>query len=180
MMKMMTSKIKTIIQKDKVVFENGNKAHGFGEIDPDNFIPFTKNPAIAKVFREIGYAEELGSGVKNLYKYSKLYGGSDPRLVEGDVFTTTILLDEVTTQVNTLVTDQAGDQVSDQAILEFCKDEKTISEIMGFAGMKHRTYFRNNILKPLIEKGFLTLTIPDKPSSPKQKYIAIEYDGNEK
>ena len=102
----MTSKIKTIIQKDKVVFENGNKAHGFGEIDSDNFIPFTKNPAIAKVFREIGYAEELGSGVKYLYKYSKLYGGSDPRLVEGDVFTTTILLDEVITQVDTLVSDQ--------------------------------------------------------------------------
>ena len=86
---------KMIIQKDKVVFENANKAHGFGEIDPDNFIPFTKNPAIAKVFREIGYAEELGSGVKNLYKYSKLYGGSDPMLVEDDVFTTTIMLEDI-------------------------------------------------------------------------------------
>ncbi len=58
-------------------------------------MPFTKNPAIAKVFREIGYAEELGSGVKNLYKYSKLYGGSDPKLVENDVFTTTIMLEDI-------------------------------------------------------------------------------------
>ena len=176
---------KMIIQKDRVVFENANKTHGFGEINPDNFTPFTKNPAIAKVFREIGYAEELGSGVKNLYKYSKLYGGSDPKLVEGDIFTTTILLDAVTEHVDSLVTeqaqskqqagsDQASDQVSDQAILEFCKTEKSISEIMNFTGMKHRTYFRNNVLKLLIEKKLIALTVPDKPNSPKQKYIATE------
>ena len=49
-----------ITGKDKVVFENANKAHGFGEIDPENFIPFTKNPAIAKVFS--------GSGTEKRYK----------------------------------------------------------------------------------------------------------------
>ncbi|MBE0492569.1 MAG: hypothetical protein IBX44_10035, partial [Sulfurospirillum sp.] len=51
-----------------------------------NFTPYPKNPNIAKVFREIGFADELGSGVKNLYKYSKTYGGSDPVIVEGEVF----------------------------------------------------------------------------------------------
>ncbi len=39
----------------------------------------------------------LRSGVKNLYKYAKLYGGSDPVLVEGEVFTTTILLEDMET-----------------------------------------------------------------------------------
>ena len=82
---------KMIILKDKVVFENANKTNKMGQIDPDNFSPFTKNPTIAKVFREIGYAEELGSGVKNLYKYTKHYGGYDPILIEDDIFTTTIL-----------------------------------------------------------------------------------------
>lgn len=31
-------------------------------------------------------ADELGSGVRKLMKYGKAYGGSDPELVEGDVF----------------------------------------------------------------------------------------------
>lgn len=31
-------------------------------------------------------ADELGSGVRNLMKYGKAYGGSDPELLEGDVF----------------------------------------------------------------------------------------------
>ena len=169
---------KMIIQKDKVVFENANKAHGHGAINPDNFMPFPKNPTIAKLFREIGYAEELGSGVKNLYKYSKLYGGSDPKLIEDDVFSTTISLKDMSEQVERLssdqATDQVSDQVSDQAILEFCITAKTTNEIMSFTQMKHKTYFRNNILKPLLEKRLLALTIPDKPNSPKQKYIAIK------
>ena len=88
------------------IFENANKAHSFGVIDPDDFMPYPKNPTIAKVFREIGYAEELRSGVKKLYKYSKLYRGSDPKLVEDDVFTTTILLSELTGQVDRASSEQ--------------------------------------------------------------------------
>jgi len=66
--------------------ENSNKPHGFGLIDPANFTPYPKNPVIARFFREIGRADELGSGVRKLMKYGKAYGGSDPELVEGDVF----------------------------------------------------------------------------------------------
>ena len=77
---------KMIIENGKVVFENANIPHFYGELKPSNFTPYPKNPSIAKVFREIGFADELGSGVKNLYKYSKAYGGSDPVIVEGEVF----------------------------------------------------------------------------------------------
>ena len=41
---------------------------------------------IGAFFREIDRADELGSGMRNLMKYGKLYGGSDPQLIEGDVF----------------------------------------------------------------------------------------------
>jgi len=62
-------------------------------------------------------------------------------------------------------------QVSDQVrILEFCKIERPIIEIMNLLNLKHRTYFRNSILKNLILEGLLELTIPNKPNSPKQKY----------
>ena len=77
---------KMIIENGKVVFENANIPHFYGELKPSNFTPYPKNPSIAKVFREIGFADELGSGVKNLYKYSKAYGGSDPMIIEGEVF----------------------------------------------------------------------------------------------
>ena len=39
------------------------------EIDLTSYEPYPKNPKIAKVFKEIGLADELGSGVRNIYKY---------------------------------------------------------------------------------------------------------------
>lgn len=46
-----------------------------------------KNTILAKFFVNIGRADELGSGVRNLYKYTKIYtGGAEPELTEGNVF----------------------------------------------------------------------------------------------
>lgn len=59
-------KNKLIIERDRVYIENGNRAHGNGIIDPENFLPYPKNPTIAKFFKEIGWVDELGSGVRNI------------------------------------------------------------------------------------------------------------------
>lgn len=61
---------KMIIDDEKITVENSNLAHGMGALDLQKFEPFPKNPAISKVFREIGIADELGSGMRNTYKYT--------------------------------------------------------------------------------------------------------------
>ena len=48
---------------------------------------------IAAFFRNIGYADQLGSGVRNLFKYSKYYSGKDPEFIEGDIFRIIVPLD---------------------------------------------------------------------------------------
>ena len=55
---------------------------------------FTKNPIIASFFRNIGWSDRLGSGVRNIFKYSKYYSGEEPEFVEGDVFRIIVLLNE--------------------------------------------------------------------------------------
>ena len=47
--------------------ENANRAVNDYSITPDNVEPNPKNPIIAAFFRNIGYAEQLGSGVRNFY-----------------------------------------------------------------------------------------------------------------
>jgi len=42
---------------------------------------------------------------------------------------------------------------------------------MEHLNYKHKRTFTITYLKPLLEKGLLEMTIPDKPNSSKQKYI---------
>lgn len=162
---------KFVIDREKFYTENSNKPHNPGIIDPTSFSPCPKNPAIARVFREIGRADELGSGVRKLFKYCKAFSGNNPELIEGDIFRFILPL---VSKVIEQATEQAGRTVK---ILEFCKVAKSTSEIMIFLNLTHREYFRSEVLTPVIQRGLLGLTIPDKPKSPTQKYKTTE-EGN--
>lgn len=88
---------KLVIERHRIYTENANLSHGHGTLSLATFEPFPKNPPISKVFREIGLADELGSGMRNTYKYTKMYSGGEPQFMEGDVFRITIPLTEVAT-----------------------------------------------------------------------------------
>lgn len=150
-------------QDYRVYIENSNKPHGNGIIDPENFSPFPKNPTIARFFKEIGWVDELGSGVRNITKYNKIYSGSEPTFIEGDIFKTIIPLVAKTTE-------QVTEQI--KRLLEFCNVPRTRSEMQEFLNLHHREHFRTKILNPLIKGGLLKLTIPEKPTSSKQKYYS--------
>ena len=152
---------KFIIEKNQIKTENANKPHGQGKINPNNFSPYPKNPIIARVFKEIGFADELGSGTRNLMKYVKIYSNAIPQLIENDIFTTIIPLKSEDTPQDT----------PQDKILIFCKVEKTREEIQNYIKIKDREYFRKSILNPLIDNKLLELTIPDKLTSKNQKYI---------
>ena len=57
-------------------------------------------------------------------------------------------------------------------LLEFCRVPRSRREMQELLGIEGRKAFNNNYLKPLLEEGKLTMTIPDKPNSRSQKYIA--------
>ena len=55
-------------------------------------------------------------------------------------------------------------------ILKKCKEESSAVELMNILDRTNRTKFKLAIIYPLIDHGFMELTIPDKPKSPNQKY----------
>jgi len=78
---------KFVIEADHAYTENGNKPHGYGFITPQNFAVYPKNPKIARIFREIGRADELGSGVRKIFKYTPLYSSRKQAVFEEkDIF----------------------------------------------------------------------------------------------
>lgn len=92
---------KFVIEKDKMYTENANRSSGDGIITPDNMEPNPKNPIIASFFRNIGWSDRLGSGVRNIFKYSKYYSGEEPEFIEGDVFRIIVPLNEEYSYDNT-------------------------------------------------------------------------------
>lgn len=75
------------------------------------------------------------------------------------------------------VTDQDGDQVTDQdktpvgrLLSVLGNDTLSAAEIMERLGLSHRPTFRKNYLNPALEKKLIERTIPDKPNSKNQKY----------
>ena len=118
---------KMIIDDEKITVENSNLAHGMGALDLQKFEPFPKNPTISKVFREIGLADELGSGMRNTYKYTQLYSGQNPLFEEGDIFRTIIPLKKIATQKvggDNVAQDVAQGVVHDKiALAEFIKEK---------------------------------------------------------
>lgn len=161
---------KLIIEKDCVRTENGNKARGLGTISLTDFVPYPKNPVIASVFKEIGWAEELGSGVRNIVKYSKVYSGTIPEFIDGDVFKTKISLNGT---VNGTVNDTVNDTVNygvkltptEQAVLDCIRDNNSIgvAEIVSRTEKGRSTIMRS--IKSLKEKGFIRRVGSDKTGS---------------
>lgn len=72
------------------------------------------------------------------------------------------------------------EQVSEQATVQVRRllealgtDTLSGRELMKRLDLKHRPTFRNNYLVPALEQKLITMTVPDKPNSSKQKYRRV-------
>ena len=65
-------------------------------------------------------------------------------------------------------TEQVTEQVKN--LLPVMDKEYSISELMELLNLSDSGYFRASILQKAIDTGLVELTIPDKPTSSKQKY----------
>ena len=86
-----------IIEKEKMYTQNPTKAQYPGEITPEIVEPRPRNPLIAKIFREIAYSDQLGSGMRKLYKDVPLYTQKaiKPQFLDGDVFNLVVPFEEI-------------------------------------------------------------------------------------
>ena len=127
---------KFVIEKEQMYVENANRASQNTIITPQNLEPNPKNPVIASFFRNIGYADQLGSGVINLFKYSRFYSNKEPEFIEDDIFRIIVPLDDEyadgtivthTTQSATYTT-QSATQTTASAIIGLIKQKPYLSQ----------------------------------------------------
>jgi ATP-dependent DNA helicase RecG len=81
------------VYKDTVVTENWSIPYVVGRITPTNLKPRAKNPNIAAFFKQLRWVEDLGSGIRNMYRLCPLYVKDKtalPVMEDDDVFRLTI------------------------------------------------------------------------------------------
>ena len=161
---------KIIIERDRIVTENWCLPKSPGKIDPKMFTPYPKNPLLANFFVNIGRADVLGSGVRNLYKYTKIYSGGEPELIEGDVFRTIVPigLSDISVSDNSKMGDKTSDKMSDNhsvsdkkyhsVLLEYLTKNGEISatEAAEIIGRSAKTARR--VLLELVDEGVVAAT----------------------
>jgi ATP-dependent DNA helicase RecG len=137
------------------------------------------NPKLANVFFKSGMIEAWGRGFEKIKEACEVY---DDPLPEYEINESGIMvLCKACDRYLELLRDddQYPDHYSNQngqdvnrLIIDFCRKPRSVQEIMDKFGLDSRTSFRRKYLIPLMEKGVLKMTIPEKPSSKNQKYFS--------
>ena len=133
------------------------------------------NPKLANVFFKSGMIEAWGRGFEKIREACALYDGPLPEyeINEAGIM---VLCKACDRYLGLLRNDgQNHDQIGHDVvmmILDFCKEAKSVPEIMENFGFKSRTSFRRKYLNALVEEGRLKMTMPDKPKSKNQKYYS--------
>jgi ATP-dependent DNA helicase RecG len=120
-----------------------------------------RNKLIADLFHRIGEVEKIGSGIDRMKEMVAASGLNEPRFEFTSFFT--IIFDrkpQVTPQV--------------RKVLEACNEPKSREEIQRILDLSDRWHLRKTYIQPALKKGWLVMTIPNKPRSSKQKYVLTE------
>ena len=150
----------------------------YGEARPENFptVNDYRNPIIAEAMRGMKYVNMFNRGVQRVKNMLRENGNPEPKFNVSKVTAFEVMV-HPSMSLN-LVTD--GEKVTKSAtkstetmneVLAFCTQERTLTEIMRHLGLKHRNNAKSRYIDPLIEGGFLEMTIPEKPNSRNQKYV---------
>ena len=153
----------TIFQ-DRVEVVNGATPHGSGPIRPEHFTLYAKNPVLCRFFRQIGRAEELGSGVLNITRYLPFYAkGGQAQFLEGNPFTTILPLASVVAPGGE-PPEKGGEKLTQNQgrILVLIKKDPSIParELAHKVGITQRKIEQN--LAKLKQQGRLRRIGPDK------------------
>ena len=158
------------------------------DLDLRNVSSRRRNPIIADIFNRLKYMDRRGSGFKKIldsYEFQEHYTEEmkpEFRSSNSEFWLIFKNLNFEAKNVEIVLTTEKTDtkrkhliqngQDMDKMIIDFCREPKSVMEIMDNFKFKSRTSFKRNYLQKLLAEGTLKMTIPDKPSSRNQKYYS--------
>ncbi len=164
------SPVRIVMYSDRLEITNEGGLYGritldsLGRVHAD-----TRNPTLIHILEVQKTAENQYSGIPTI-RYEMERAGLDKPEFESrrGRFVVTLknaaFVEEI--QINK---GNSKEKSTAKNLMEFCKKPRTRAEIATFLG-KTQYYAMSKIVRPLVLKGEIKLTIPDKPKSKEQKY----------
>ena len=150
------------------------------------------NPLITNGLFSAGLMDKWGQGFSLIKEQCGLIDAPLPEIkATDDTVTLTIrgckkymeLLERLNSFTSSITGEGASEGVGEAAgeeadrlerVVAFCAIPRSRNEIQAFCNIKSDRFIRQEVIQLLLEEGRIVRTIPDKPSSPKQKYIATK------
>ncbi|WP_056976382.1 RNA-binding domain-containing protein [Lacticaseibacillus sharpeae] len=172
-----------LVYKNRIDFENANKPFQPGIININDIRPYSKNPNIATVFHHLGLVDEVGSGMKKVEKYAPTYFGGQPVVNDDEIFSVRLPItsDGISRQSHAIkqlkTVENDGSQmdsitIARELVIKSMNGDLSAKEIYALVSGLNITManFRDHVLNYLLQHNQIERTIPEKPTSPRQKY----------
>ena len=133
--------------------------------------PDTRNPMLVTAMETLGKTENRYSGIPTIRHAMAQHGLPAP------VFTNSggefkVILYKALAGTDGLEAAEYGDDAGEDGLLAYCRVPRTRAEILARLQVNSWPYAFQRYIQPLLKDGLLQMTIPDKPRSHSQKYVA--------
>lgn len=164
--------IQIIMFDDRIEIRNPGGIYGriridqLGKVQPD-----TRNPVIASELEVIKITENRYSGIPTIRRAMKEYDLPQPEFLDerGSFIVKLYKYGEEKQEADT-------DDIEADGLIIFCKTPRTRKEICEYLGLSSVTYAIQRYVMPLVERGIIKMSIPDKPKSLKQLFYCDEQE----
>lgn len=161
--------IQIIMFEDRMEIHNPGGLYGRIKIDQLGKVqPDTRNPVLATALETMNITENRYSGIPTIISEMEKHGLAKPIFedVRGEFAVT------FSKNVASAETTEPEYTEEEKLLILFCRTPRTRQEICAYLGLSSISYTVQKYIMPLVEKGEIKLSIPDKPRSPKQLYYS--------
>ena len=158
--------IQVIMYEDRIEIRNPGGIYGRIKIDQLGKVqPDTRNPVIASELEVLKVTENRYSGIPTIRRTMQEYNLPQPEFLDerGSFIIKLYKYGEHT------VTPEMQ-KIENNELILFCKTPRTRKEICDYLGLHSITYAIQTHVMPLVDKGIIKMSIPEKPKSPKQLF----------
>jgi len=135
-----------------------------------------RNRRIGEFLKELELTEGRATGIPKIIRAMKENGSPEPLFeTEDERLSFLVRLPVLQESAPLDIGTKLGPSRDQVLTIRNCLTPTPLLELMRLVGRTNRTKFRDQVVAPLVQAGFVEMTLPEKPRSSKQKYRATSF-----